>query len=313
MAERLYREIRARRETEITKVIHHPFNVVEIQFRKPSMKYMPGQWLFLNCPEISHHQWHPFTITSCPSDQYISVHVRQVGDFTRDIGDALGAGPSQSKVFDASTGVYEIALEQGQRMPRLRIDGPYGAPAEDVFSNEISVLIGTGIGVTPWASILKQIWHSRSLTPPRMGRLRRVEFVWVCRDTSAFEWFQDLLASLETQGNNESFLRIHIYLTQKIDSDTAANITLNSVGANTDAVTDLKTRTHFGRPNFKAIFNQMANELHDGSYMPGIESVIKKTVGVYFCGPSVAARDIKAACKHATNPDVHFKFWKEHF
>lgn len=313
LIERLYREVRARRETAITKVVHHPYNVVEIQFRKPSMNYKPGQWLFLNCPEVSFYQWHPFTITSCPSDPYISVHVRQIGDFTRDLGDALGAGPSQGKAFDSSTGVYEIALEQGQRMPKLRIDGPYGAPAEDVFSNEISVLIGTGIGVTPWASILKHIWHSRSSDSPSFRRLRRVEFVWVCRDTSAFEWFQDLLASLEMQNNDDSFLRIHIYLTQKIDSDTAANISLNSVGANKDAVTSLKTRTHFGRPNFNAMLGQMGTELYNGTYISGIESVVRKTVGVYFCGPSVAAREIKAACRKATNPDVHFRFWKEHF
>lgn len=31
-------------------------------------------------------------------------------------------------------------------MPIVRIDGPYGAPAEDVFDVEIAVLIGAGIG-----------------------------------------------------------------------------------------------------------------------------------------------------------------------
>src|ERR1700712_2012109 len=128
------------------------------------MKYKPGQWLFLNCPSVSYHQWHPFTITSCPYDPYVSVHVRQLGDFTRDLANALGAGPLQAKLYDSldPNGMYEIAVEQGQRMPTLRIDGPYGAPAEDVFANEVAVLIGTGIGVTPFASVLKHIWHLRS-------------------------------------------------------------------------------------------------------------------------------------------------------
>ena len=31
-------------------------------------------------------------------------------------------------------------------LPELRIDGPYGAPAEDVFNCEVAVLIGAGIG-----------------------------------------------------------------------------------------------------------------------------------------------------------------------
>ncbi|OQV00069.1 FAD-binding domain-containing protein [Cladophialophora immunda] len=150
LIERLWREVRARRETKISKVVRHPYDAMEIQFQKPSMKYKAGQWLFINIPAVSSQQWHPFTITSCPFDPYISVHVRQVGDWTKAVGDALGCGPAQAKQFDDldKEGIYEIALQQGQEMPAIRIDGPYGAPAEDVFDNEIAVLIGTGIGVT---------------------------------------------------------------------------------------------------------------------------------------------------------------------
>src|SRR5277367_4352012 len=205
---------------------------MEIQFKKPSMKYKPGQWLFLNVPDVSRMQWHPFTITSCPYDDYISVHVRQVGDFTRTLGDALGAGPAQAKMFDDCDikGMFEVALQNGQKMPKIRIDGPYGAPAEDVFDNEIAVLIGTGIGVTPWAAILKNIYNIRaSKNAPK--RLRRVEFIWICKDTSSFEWFQTLLKSLEEQSaatarvaGGPEFLRIHTYLTQRLDANTTANV-----------------------------------------------------------------------------------------
>jgi NADPH oxidase 1 len=34
-----------------------------------------------------------------------------------------------------------------RELPVVRIDGPYGAPAEDVFNVEIAVLIGAGIGM----------------------------------------------------------------------------------------------------------------------------------------------------------------------
>ncbi|RYP52722.1 hypothetical protein DL768_002151 [Monosporascus sp. mg162] len=323
LAERLYREIRAVRETKITRVVRHPYDVVEIQFEKPSFKYKAGQWLFLQIPSISRNQWHPFTITSCPYDPYVSVHVRQVGDFTRALGDAGGAGAAQAKLYEGvdPTGMYEVALQNGQQMPALRIDGPYGAPAEDVFENEIAVLIGTGIGVTPWASILKNIWHLRnSPNPPR--RLRRVEFIWVCKDTGSFEWFQTLLSSLESQSaeaaripgsNGVEFLKIHTYLTQKLDADTQQNIVLNSVGADHDPLTELKARTNFGRPNFTRIFEAMRDGILDRTYMNGLEGSVRTTVGVYFCGPSVAARDIKKAAKTATSREVHFRFWKEHF
>jgi len=293
LVERLYREVRSRRDTKIVKVVRHPYDAVEIQFSKPSMRYKAGQWLFLQVPSVSRQQWHPFTITSCPHDPYISVHIRQVGDFTRALGDALGAGNAQSKLYDNvdPNGMYEVALQNGQQMPELRIDGPYGAPAEDVFDNEIAVLIGTGIGVTPWAAILKNIWHMRrGPNPPK--RLRRVEFIWVCKDTTSFEWFQTLLSSLEEQsleaagGDGQEFLRIHTYLTQKMDIDTAQNIVLNSVGMAVDPLTELKSRTNFGRPDFGRLFTGMREGIQDRTYLGGLEGSMKTNVGVYFCGKS---------------------------
>lgn len=322
LAERIYREISSRQPTQITKVIRHPYDALEIQFTKPSMKYKAGQWLLLNVPDVSTTQWHPFTITSCPFDDYVSIHVRQVGDFTRALGDALGAGPSQAKEYDAldPMGMYEIALQNGQAMPAIRIDGPYGAPAEDVFDNEIAVLIGTGIGVTPWASILKNIYNQRA-GPNPPTRLRRVEFIWVCKDTTSFEWFQTLLSSLEAQslaaaegkGSGPEFLRIHTYLTQRLDIDTTTNIVLNSVGSAVDPLTELRSRTNFGRPDFKRLFTAMRDGILDGTYIGGLEGTLKTDVGVYFCGPNAAARDIRRATKEAGGKDVRFRFWKEHF
>ena len=37
----------------------------------------------------------------------------------------------------------------------MYVDGPFGAPSSDIFRAEHAVLIGTGIGVTPFASILQ--------------------------------------------------------------------------------------------------------------------------------------------------------------
>ncbi len=39
------------------------------------------------------------------------------------------------------------------------VDGPFGAPSSNIFRAEHAVLIGTGIGVTPFASILQSIMH----------------------------------------------------------------------------------------------------------------------------------------------------------
>lgn len=41
--------------------------------------------------------------------------------------------------LDAGSGAYSS-------LPAVRIDGPFGAPAEDVFNVEVAVLVGAGIG-----------------------------------------------------------------------------------------------------------------------------------------------------------------------
>jgi NADPH oxidase 1 len=40
----------------------------------------------------------------------------------------------------------EIDGQTAGALPHVRIDGPYGAPAEDVFNVEVAVLVGAGIG-----------------------------------------------------------------------------------------------------------------------------------------------------------------------
>ena len=42
---------------------------------------------------------------------------------------------------------------------RLAVDGPFGAALTDVFHYPVSMCIATGIGVTPFAALLKSIWY----------------------------------------------------------------------------------------------------------------------------------------------------------
>lgn len=44
---------------------------------------------------------------------------------------------------------------------RVAIDGPFGTASEDVFGYDVVMLVGAGIGVTPFASILKSVWYKR--------------------------------------------------------------------------------------------------------------------------------------------------------
>jgi len=133
---------------------------------------------------------------------------------TRALADRLGSFPRTAKTSlssieklssevttqsSGSNGGYlditSLALALGRSLPALRIDGPFGAPAQDVLSNEVAVLVGAGIGVTPFASILKDIWYKQQKN--QLGALRRVLFVWINREAENFEWFNTLLRNLE--------------------------------------------------------------------------------------------------------------------
>lgn len=88
--ERLMREVRGTHKTYISKVIQHPSKVCEIQIRKENFRPKAGQYIFLCCPEISLWQYHPFTLTSAPEEEYVSVHIRCAGDFTTALAQKLG-------------------------------------------------------------------------------------------------------------------------------------------------------------------------------------------------------------------------------
>jgi NADPH oxidase 2 len=92
-------------------------------------------------------------------------------------------------------------------LPRVYVDGPFGSASEDVFKFEVSVLVGAGIGVTPYASILKSIWY-RMNYPQGKSRLRKVYFFWIIRDFGSLEWFRSLLMAIEAQDSDHA-IEIH--------------------------------------------------------------------------------------------------------
>ena len=58
------------------------------------------------------------------------------------------------------------------------------------------------------------------------------------------------------------------------------NIAVNDAGADYDPLTLLRTRTMFGRPDWKSIYGRMRQAIETGQYIPGSSSQLKTTVGV---------------------------------
>ncbi|XP_049683544.1 NADPH oxidase 1 isoform X2 [Accipiter gentilis] len=193
--ERILRVWRARQKVVVTKVVMHPARVLELQMQKKGFRMEVGQYVFVNCPAISLLEWHPFTLTSAPEEDFFSIHIRAAGDWTERLIDTF--------------------QQQKTEMPRIEVDGPFGTASEDVFQYEVAMLVGAGIGVTPFASILKSIWYKFQQADQTL-KTKKIYFYWLCRDTGAFAWFNDLLASLEqkmAESGKADFLTYRLFLT----------------------------------------------------------------------------------------------------
>ncbi|KAG8574912.1 hypothetical protein GDO81_009385, partial [Engystomops pustulosus] len=200
------------------------------------------------------------------------------------------------------------------------IDGPFGTPSRRIFTSEHAVLIGAGIGITPFASILQSImyrYRMRKQNCPNCKyswcetvkdnemKLKKVDFIWINRDQKFFEWFVSLLTKLELDQADEEpegrFLEMHMYMTSALGKNDMKAIGLQMAldllakKEQRDSITGLKTRTQPGRPDWNKVFQK-------------IEQENKGKVQVFFCGSPALAKVIKAQCEQ-----FNFKFFKENF
>uniref|UniRef100_A0A0D3DFZ5 FAD-binding FR-type domain-containing protein n=1 Tax=Brassica oleracea var. oleracea TaxID=109376 RepID=A0A0D3DFZ5_BRAOL len=149
--ERLIRAFRSSiRTVKVVNAAVYPGNVLTLKMSRPKhFKYKSGQYMFVNCPKVSPFEWHPFSITSAPQDDYLSVHIKVNGDWTKAIKGVFSEVISKPvPVKDTSHGAHNPDY------PKIMIDGPYGAPAQDYKKYEVVLLVGLGIGATPMISIL---------------------------------------------------------------------------------------------------------------------------------------------------------------
>lgn len=68
-------------------------------------------------------------MTSAPHEPIFSVHIRVLGDWTKELASRLG-------IVDVK-GVFV----QPATLPYIMIDGPYGAPAEDALNYETGIIL----------------------------------------------------------------------------------------------------------------------------------------------------------------------------
>ncbi|KAI3906448.1 hypothetical protein MKX01_029063 [Papaver californicum] len=88
--ERLMRSFRSRVKS-VSILQFDPYTgAMALHMSKPKgFNYRSGQYVFLKCSAVSPFEWHPFSLTSSPADDHLSVHIRALGDWTRRLKDVL--------------------------------------------------------------------------------------------------------------------------------------------------------------------------------------------------------------------------------
>ena len=120
-----------------------PSQVIGVYFKRPvTFDYKAGQWVKVASAAQNPGEFHSFTISSAPHEEFLSLHIRAVGPWTHNFREK-----------------YNPSNLRGQPFPKLYLDGPFGEGHQDWFRYEVAVLVGGGIGVTPFASILKELVH----------------------------------------------------------------------------------------------------------------------------------------------------------
>jgi ferredoxin-NADP reductase len=193
-------------------------------------------------------------------------------------------------------------------MPELIVDGPYGTATEHVFRFDVVLLVGAGIGVTPFVSVMNSIRLQHqgftrqasddedTVFPHHKLRPNHCFFYWVCRDQDEFAWFSPLLEKIEDDSEMRNMFELNTFVTGEVSLEDLPTHEPKK-GAN-------KHLKFAGRPNWHRIFKDVAIQFptHD--------------IGVFLCGPRAIGHELKKACRgHSTreNEGTQFHFFQETF
>ncbi|XP_043411451.1 dual oxidase 1 isoform X1 [Prionailurus bengalensis] len=291
MGDKLVSLSRKKVEISVVKAELLPSGVTHLQFQRPQgFEYKSGQWVRIACLALGTTEYHPFTLTSAPHEDTLSLHIRAAGPWTTRL----------REIYSPPTG------DGCAKYPKLYLDGPFGEGHQEWHKFEVSVLVGGGIGVTPFASILKDLVFKSSVSCQVF--CKKIYFIWVTRTQRQFEWLADIIREVE-ENDCQDLVSVHIYITQlaeKFDLRTTMLYICErhfQKVLNRSLFTGLRSITHFGRPPFEPFFKSL-QEVH-----PQV-----RKIGVFSCGPPGMTKNVEKACQLINRQDrTHFSHHYENF
>uniref|UniRef100_A0A915J7Z2 NAD(P)H oxidase (H2O2-forming) n=1 Tax=Romanomermis culicivorax TaxID=13658 RepID=A0A915J7Z2_ROMCU len=246
-----------------------PSDVTYIKFKRPrNFSFKSGQWIRTRCPALgcNFNEWHAFSLASAPQEPFLEIYVKAQGPWT----------------WKLKHEIAHVHHTIGQ-YPTIYMDGPYGGGNQEWRNYEIAIMVGGGIGVTPYASMLNDLIQATSGSKFSEIACKKVYYVWVCPTHKNFEWFVETLRKVEEE-DLQRILEIHIFITQFFHKFDLRTTMLCSEGRS--MFTNLKAVNHFGRPNFESFLQHIRQKHQD-----------VRRIGVFSCGPRMLNTSVKEACE----------------
>jgi len=281
--------------------------------------YQAGQYVRVRVPQISFHEWHPFTLSSAPGDAHLTLHIKEAGDWTGRLHELAkeGAAAGKGQEHGATPGVDV-----------MDVMGPMGSPAQDYTEFSRLLLVSAGIGITPTVSILRDILHrgeeqraggnTDACAGTRGGAvLEQVAVHWVIREHMSVAWFVEQCLGDALAVDATGVLTATVHLTGRGRESSLSTALVHAVrgaclatpGA-LDPITDgpahSSLRISFGRPDWAAVLDGTARAVPDSAC---------KRIGLFFCGPHPVAAQLGNMCLPGAKFEggVEYSFRREHF
>eukprot|EP00475_Leptophrys_vorax_P035023 TRINITY_DN5728_c0_g3_i1.p1 TRINITY_DN5728_c0_g3~~TRINITY_DN5728_c0_g3_i1.p1 ORF type:complete len:1084 (+),score=234.56 TRINITY_DN5728_c0_g3_i1:73-3252(+) len=203
---------------------------VRVRYPKHRLaKYKVGQYVFVNFPQISFLEWHPFTLASGPDEETCELLIKSLGDHTRQL--------------------MEAAKNKQDLM--MRVDGPYGSWPFRFERYRCVVLVAGGVGVTPSIALLRHVFHLHRKSDNEIHPyLSDIFFIWSCKNEQEYSWYKaEVEAAVEKSALKVAkypALHLHLHLTAAQDPE------------------NLPSFMKAGRPDLRSIFNHVEKCKHEG-------------------------------------------------
>ena len=256
------------------KAIHLlPSKIIELTISKPDgFEFTPGDYVYVNCSEISKIEWYPFNIIRHTSDGNLILHVRSNNRWTKKLYSDTVKGFTQNDKLNWN----------------LRIDGPYGASSNEILQSEHSILVGAGHGISRIAPILQDI-AMRSKKEPENITLKRIDLFWLSSDDHYFEWFTKLLNEINFS-DADTLFHYHIYFVDRQPENMKEKmmyISTNILKKETDVVLidNLWGKSSFGIPDWSSELKNLLSK----------KDLTKSKL--FYSGPRNMKGNIQSECK----------------